>query len=166
MSEFVNFVGQAKAPRGSLNMGEAAATRTGSVFTIKSSARSKYVDVVHCQTYARRDRQSSFIFSVEMAQEGVGMGDMEKCARALHAGPGFFLETRRRRSCRGPGVAATISNDERLRPGVLCTHPATRREAPAPETARGARGDSSGQPWRRNYDGFTPRSAPTTPCKI
>ena len=56
MSEFVNFVGQAKSPRWSLNMGEAAATRTGSVFTIKSSARSKYVDVVHCQTYARQDR--------------------------------------------------------------------------------------------------------------
>ena len=29
MPEFVNFVGQAKAPRWSLNMGEAAATRTG-----------------------------------------------------------------------------------------------------------------------------------------
>ena len=144
MPEFVNFVGQAKAPRWSLNMGEAAATRTGSVFTIKSSARSKYVDVVHCQTYARRDRQSSFIFSVEMAQEGVGMDGDKKDERALHAGPGNFLETRRRRACRGPGGAATISNDDRPRPGVLCTHPATRREAPAPETARGARGDSSG----------------------
>ena len=54
--EFVNFVVQAMASRWSRNMGEAAATRTGLVFTIKSSAKSKYVDVVHCQTYARRDR--------------------------------------------------------------------------------------------------------------
>ena len=56
MPEFVNFVVQAMVSRWSRNMGEAAATRTGSVFTIKSSAKSKYVDVDHCQTYARRDR--------------------------------------------------------------------------------------------------------------
>ena len=52
----MNFVVQATASRWSQTMGEAAATRTGSVFTIKSSAKSKYVDVDHCQTYARQDR--------------------------------------------------------------------------------------------------------------
>ena len=130
--------------RWSRNLGEAAATRTGSVFTMKSSARSTYVDAVHRQTYARRDRHEPSIFLVETAQERVGTGEMAKDARLTHLHIGNFLETRRRRSCRGPGVAATISDDERPRPRVLCTHPAARREAPAPETARGARGDSSG----------------------
>ena len=52
----MNFVVQAMASRWALNMDEAAATRTGLVFTIKSSAKSKYVDVVHCKTYACQDR--------------------------------------------------------------------------------------------------------------
>ena len=70
----MNFVVQATASRWSQTMSEAAATRTGSVFTIKSSARSKYVDVVHCQTYAHQDRRAPLIFLVEMTQKEVGTG--------------------------------------------------------------------------------------------